>query len=268
MKLLPILTLAGALLVPSSLHATDPKADLKAAIENVNKALRSGRETPQALAPELKAFDELLEKHKEGTADDLAEIMFMKAVVHIEVFEDFSTAAKMVKQLKKKYPDTKRGKDADRIIGVLENRAESVKIQASLKEGKVFPDFEGKDMDGQPLSVGKFKGKVVLVDFWATWCGPCVGEIPNMTKAYEKYHDKGFEIIGISLDRDRNQLDRFLQERKLKWPQHFDEEGMLATRYGINAIPATYLIGKDGKILATNLRGPALEAAVSKALAD
>ena len=119
------------------------------------------------------------------------------------------------------------------------------------------------------MSVGNYKGKIVLVDFWATWCGPCVGELPNVLKTYEKYHAKGFEIVGVSLDSDKDKLTSFIKAKNMTWQQFFDGGGWknkVSTQYTVHSIPATYLIGKDGKLLAKNLRGPALEEAVGKAL--
>ncbi len=126
------------------------------------------------------------------------------------------------------------------------------------------------DLRGQEIDLAKMKGKVVLVDFWATWCGPCVAEMPNVVAAYEKYRGKGFEVIGISLDEDKAAVEQFVAEKKMPWPQHFDGKGWgneLAQQFGIQGIPATFLVGKDGKIVASNLRGPALEKAVEEALA-
>ena len=113
-------------------------------------------------------------------------------------------------------------------------------------------------------------GKVVLVDFWATWCPPCVAEMPNVIAAYNQYHDQGFEIIGISLDQDKDALLAFTKENKMPWPQYFDGKGWsneIAGQYGIRGIPATFLIGKDGKIAATDLRGPALKSKLDELLA-
>ena len=109
----------------------------------------------------------------------------------------------------------------------------------------------------------------MLLDFWATWCGPCVQELPNVVKTYDKYHSQGFEVIGISLDRDRQKLAGFTKEKKMPWPQYFDGlvwENKLAVKYGINGIPATFLLDGQGKIIAKDLRGEALEQAVAKAL--
>lgn len=116
-----------------------------------------------------------------------------------------------------------------------------------------------KAVDGTKVDLSAMKDKVVLVDFWATWCGPCVGEIPNVKAVYDKYHGSGFEVIGISLDNDKSALKKFVKKNALPWPQSCSGDGWdddLAKKYGISSIPAMFLIGKDGKVAEVNLRGP------------
>jgi thiol-disulfide isomerase/thioredoxin len=127
-----------------------------------------------------------------------------------------------------------------------------------------------KSLQDEDIDLAKMKGKVVLVDFWATWCGPCIAELPNVQETYAKHHDKGFEVIAISLDKDEDKLKKFIEDKKMPWAQYFDGKGWgneISTGFGIKGIPATFLIGTDGKIVATNLRGANLEKAVAKALA-
>lgn len=116
------------------------------------------------------------------------------------------------------------------------------------------PEIKFTAVDGREVDLAKLKGKVVLIDFWATWCGPCVAEIPHVLEAYKKFHAKGFEVIGISLDRDKNALTSFVKERGMPWPQSFESSNALANKYGINAIPAMWLVDKEGNLATKNAR--------------
>ena len=122
----------------------------------------------------------------------------------------------------------------------------------------------GTLLNGQPFDQSTLAGKIVLVDFWATWCGPCIAEIPNVLEQYEKYHSRGFEVIGISLDQERDALEKFVADRKIPWPILFEpSEGAgwqhpLATYYGISGIPTVILIGMDGNVVSLNARGERL----------
>ena len=138
--------------------------------------------------------------------------------------------------------------------------------------GKELP-FTAKLMDGTDLDMSAKAGKVVLVDFWATWCGPCVAEIPNMKKMYAAYHAKGFEIVGISCDRDVDRLKEFLKENEIPWEIVLDAdtkiEGVSMADYcGVEGIPCMILIGRDGKVISTNARGRELERLLKKWMTD
>jgi len=129
--------------------------------------------------------------------------------------------------------------------------------------------FEVVGTNGEKLSPAVFKGKVLLLDFWATWCGPCKVEMPNVKRLYDKYNRAGFEIVGISLDRSRKDLDSYVDKNEIKWPQFFDGkywQNDIAVQYGVRSIPATYLIDRQGKIRYKSLRGKQLEVAVEKLL--
>jgi peroxiredoxin len=239
-----------------------PAADLKALISRVQTKLREGKPTEATLAPELKDFDALLAKYKDTKSDDVANILFMEANLYEQVLGNAEKGKELKEQLKTDFPDSKP-------VQAMKRHEAAEKLQANLKEGSAFPDFDEKDLDGKPLSIAGYKGKVVLLDFWATWCGPCVAELPNVLATYEKHHDDGFEIIGISLDQDRTKLTGFLEKKKVTWPQYFDGNGWenkLAQKYGIQSIPATFLLDGEGKIIGKDLRGEDLEAAVAKAL--
>jgi thiol-disulfide isomerase/thioredoxin len=121
---------------------------------------------------------------------------------------------------------------------------------------------EGRLIDGTPFDPRILAGKVVLVDFWATWCGPCVAEIPTIRAQYDKYHAAGFEVVGVSIDDDRAAVADFVATKEIPWPVILDGRGpghSLADRYDIRAIPALFLVGRDGNVISLQARGKALE---------
>ena len=244
--------------------------DLKALVTKVNTKLQAGKKTAADLAPELKEFDALLAKYKDEKTDEVAQIQLMEAMLYIQVLDNHDKGVQLIKQLQTDFPGTKPAQNADKILASIKKQEEAKQVQSSLAEGSKFPDFAVKDTAGNPLSIAIYKGNVVLLDFWATWCPPCRAELPNVIKTYGAYHTKGFEIIGISLDKDREKLASFTKEKNMTWPQYFDGlqwENKLAVKYGISSIPATFLLDGQGTIIGKDLRGEDLDQAVAKALA-
>ncbi|WP_207503464.1 TlpA disulfide reductase family protein [Telluribacter humicola] len=165
---------------------------------------------------------------------------------------DFELMNAVAERFQKENPDSKL---AQMYIGY-------IKRLKGIAVGDVAPDFTLNSPDGTPISLSSLRGKYVLIDFWAAWCGPCRMENPNVVKMYNKYKDKGFTIFGVSLDSSKDAWLGAIKKDGLPW-HHGSElkkwNSEVAQTYGVNAIPATYLLDKEGKVIAKNLRGASLE---------
>jgi peroxiredoxin len=186
---------------------------------------------------------------------------FLARMTNPQADDNLDTWKKALEKLQKKYPSSPYTTEMQPII---------VQIDGQLNSGKVAPDFSLPNPDGQKISLSSLRGKVVLLDFWASWCRPCRAENPNVVAAYNKYKGKGFTVMSVSLDKEKSAWVQAIQQDGLIWPNHVSElqawNGPLNQLYGIQSIPKTFLLDRKGRIVAQDLRGPALEAKLKEIL--
>ena len=292
------LSLIAAFTLPAFLHAEEKPAKKEysdAARELIEKvrdlaatdstkafqtyakdAQRLSKEYPNEAGPFLMMFDAsmALEDKKEASvlateAENGALGILKKeptneeantVLIFISDFADFEKGKRLLKQVSENGPED------------LANIA-SKKLE-TLNQFPEQLEISFKATDGRDVDLKKLKGKVVLVDFWATWCPPCIEEIPNMKKVYSKLHRKGFEIVGISCDEDKKTLADFISKNEMPWPQYFDDnnngaplENKFALKYKVQGLPSMWLINKKGQLVDINARWN-LEEKVEKLLAE
>ena len=225
----------------------------------------------------VKAYQQLVENYPKATYFALALLEMGLAYDRLGQHDKADAAYRQLVE-HPKYGSRASAKTAKRLLALQKEErtgeiptSPSYRGQPDALVGKKAIDFNVKDLDGNDLSLEKYQGNVILLDFWAVWCGPCIAEMPNVKGVYEKHKDANFQIIGISLDQSREKLIGYLEKEGIAWPQFFDGNGWenwVAQMYGINSIPRMYLIDGDGIIRKANVRGSALEPAVAELIQE
>lgn len=193
----------------------------------------------------------------------------MAALEELNFNEDKAAYQKVLDGLKGTFDHTVYYK---RLVDQFANAERQEKLKSQPQKNGLYstgmdaPDIVMADPSGQPRKLSDLRGKVVLIDFWASWCGPCRRENPSVVRTYNQYKSKGFEIFSVSLDSDKAKWQAAIAQDGLIWENHVSDlqgwQNGAAQQYGISSIPHTILVGPDGKIIATHLRGPQLEQAL------
>jgi peroxiredoxin len=210
-------------------------------------------------------------KHIEHNKDNVASLIF----INNELNSKEADIDKLAGALDNLNSDIKSSNLGTKLTMRIEQVKKIKAAEGATQIGSMAPQFSAPTPDGKQLSLKQAMGKVTVIDFWAAWCGPCRRENPNVVRVYNKYHSKGLEIIGVSLDGSGRQKDpknawiKAIEQDKLTWHQvsnlsYFNDP--VARAYNIKSIPATYILDETGKIVAKNLRGAALEAKIAELL--
>lgn len=253
--------------LPADAKVATNRVDFAPELNSVTADLKAKFDVGQTNAADLQtnlaAINALIVKHlKDGNREQVARLYLLDAHIYADALNNKARAHAIWTLVSRNFPGTLAAQGAGLALGL--------NVPEGLAVGQRLPDFIATDVAGNPLSVSAHRGQVTLVDFWATWCGPCKGEMPNVINTYQTYHNQGFDIIGVSLDKDREALVNYTQANGMPWPQYFDGqewENLLAQKYAIASIPMNYLLNRNGVIVAKNLRGERLGNAVAAALA-
>ena len=213
--------------------------------------------SPHTVPPFQQALSAYLEKYPNHTRSPYVASMLM------QILSNFETPS--TQPLLKKMAAHPNEQIAMQAKSILQQR----QLMLDLKKKPLELKFTA--IDGKQVDVVKLRGKVVLIDFWASWCGPCMGDAPSVVAVYKKLRDRGFEIIGVSLDDDKTAMEAAVRSTGMTWPQAFDGKGWqaaIAQRFGVRAIPSTWLFDKKGKLREHGLRGAELESRIENLLQE
>ena len=241
------------------------RTDMEGRVANWNKQVaaatdkKDNKRIAQIEQEYTTAEREVVDKVKALLPEMGTSLVSMFALNFLNIETDFSTYDALAQRFEKENPNSPHAKS---LIG----RVARIK---GVMVGSPAPEITLNDTTGNAVALSSLRGKYVLIDFWASWCGPCRAENPNVVRMYNKYKDKGFAIYGVSLDKTKGEWQRAIRNDNLPWTHVSDLkfwQSIAAQQYGVQAIPQTFLLDKEGKIIAKNLRGDALEQKLEEVL--
>lgn len=247
------------------------------AFASLQKEMKQLRSSMEQVMQDMKSGDKAIADAADKKYDEIENNVSEVVKKYIQNNPDKLTSAKLLYDFRYNLDeDTRRAilskaGNAFKSVPGIDKMMDHLAVLEKVGIGKIITDFEMKTPDGKAikLSDNVGKGKVVLIDFWASWCPPCRKDMPHLVELYKQYKDKGFEIVGVSLDRTNDAWIKGIEELDITWPQmsdlkYWQSEG--AALYGVNSIPHTVLVDKDGTIMAKNLRGEALDTKLAEML--
>lgn len=243
----------------------------KALTDSANLVVKTNPEKQPEIAQKMQMEQQVFQgKQRSFLAENVNSAALIAAINTIDIQNDFETFESIVSQLSKGFGESPTVKNLQQYYnGLQEQRMANDK----MAPGKLAPDFEELMVDRKTtMKLSDLRGKVVLLDFWASWCGPCRRDNPHVVSLYEKYKDKGFTVMSVSLDKNKDNWIAAIEKDNLSWPNHVSDLQQWSSKvgriYGVSSIPFTVLIDKEGKIVKTRLRGEALTAELERLLGE
>lgn len=243
-------------------YSTQYKQQLDSAEQHLKENRAQQAQIQQAFQPIYQGFMSVRQSFIDENINSPA---LLGVISTLNIEQELKLYEKVVKSLENSFGESPTIKN---IVLEFENNKRIIQSKMPLAPGNVVPEIALPNPEGDTLRLSDYRGKVVLIDFWAAWCGPCRRENPNVVNVYNKYKDQGFEVFSVSLDRTKEAWVKAIEQDGLIWDGHVSDlkqwKSEAGQAYGVNSIPFTVLIDGEGKVIGTNIRGPQLEATLSK----